>query len=51
MSAHCVLAFEAVYITPVHLVTPRNVKYDGGPHLQYDPDNGYRDICRHIWKR
>ncbi|MGD9365828.1 MAG: substrate-binding domain-containing protein [Desulfobacteraceae bacterium] len=39
------------YITPVHLVTPRNVKYDGGPHLQYDPDNGYRDIYRHIWKR
>lgn len=39
------------YITPVHLVTPRNIMHDGGPHLQYDPDNGYRDIYRRIWKR
>ena len=39
------------YITPVHLVIPKNVMYDGGQRLQYDPDNGYRDIYRRIWKR
>jgi ribose transport system substrate-binding protein len=39
------------YIMPVHLVTPANAIYDGGRRLQYDPDNGYRDIYRHIWKR
>jgi ribose transport system substrate-binding protein len=39
------------YIVPVHLVTPENVMYDGGLRLQYDPDNGYRSIYRHIWKR
>jgi ribose transport system substrate-binding protein len=38
------------YIAPVHLVTIQNVMHDGGPHLQYDPDNGYRDIYRRIWK-
>lgn len=37
------------YIAPVHLVTPNNVAFDGGPHLLYDPDNGYRDIYRRIW--
>lgn len=47
------MAQEAVsgYIVPVHLVTPENVVYDGGMNLQYDPDNGYRDIYRRIWKR
>ena len=39
------------YITPVHLVISQNVMYDGGQRLQYDPDNGYRDIYRSIWKR
>jgi ribose transport system substrate-binding protein len=39
------------YITPAHLVIPRNVMSDGGQRLQYDPDNGYRDIYRRIWKR
>jgi ribose transport system substrate-binding protein len=38
------------YIAPVHLVTPQNVMYDGGPHLQYDPDNSYREIYRHAWQ-
>ncbi|OGR11574.1 MAG: sugar ABC transporter substrate-binding protein [Desulfobacula sp. GWF2_41_7] len=38
------------YIAPVHLVTQDNVKHDGGPLLKYDPDNGYRDIYRRIWK-
>lgn len=39
------------YVAPVHLVTPENVAFDGGPRLQYDPDNGYREAYRRIWKR
>lgn len=39
------------YVAPVHLVTSENVAFDGGTRFQYDPDNGYRDIYRHIWKR
>jgi ribose transport system substrate-binding protein len=39
------------YITPVHIVTSENVGFDGGPLLRYDPENGYRDIYRGIWKR
>lgn len=39
------------YVAPVHLVTSENVAFDGGPRFQYDPDNGYRDIYRRIWKR
>jgi ribose transport system substrate-binding protein len=39
------------YVAPVHLVTPENVGFDGGPQLRYDPDNGYRDAYRAIWKR
>ncbi|HEX9045623.1 MAG TPA: substrate-binding domain-containing protein [Verrucomicrobiae bacterium] len=38
------------YLAPVHLVTPGNTAYDGGPRLQYDPDNGYREIYRRIWR-
>jgi ribose transport system substrate-binding protein len=39
------------YVAPVHLVTAKNIAFDGGPQMQYDPDNGYRDIYRRIWKR
>lgn len=39
------------YIMPVHLVTHDNIRFDGGPHLLFDPDNGYRQIYRRIWKR
>jgi ribose transport system substrate-binding protein len=39
------------YVIPVHLVTADNIIYDGGPHFRYDPDNGYREIYRRIWKR
>jgi ribose transport system substrate-binding protein len=39
------------YVFPVHLVTAENIEFDGGPYLQYDPDNGYREIYRHIWRR
>jgi ribose transport system substrate-binding protein len=39
------------YVAPVHLVTAKNIAFDGGPQMQYDPDNGYRDIYRRIWRR
>ena len=39
------------YVAPVHLVTAKNIAFDGGPQMRYDPDNGYRDIYRRIWKR
>jgi ribose transport system substrate-binding protein len=39
------------YVPSVHLVTSDNIAFDGGPHLRYDPDNGYRDVYRRIWKR
>lgn len=39
------------YVFPFHLVTPENIGYDGGPMLLFDPDNNYRQVYRHIWKR
>ncbi|HVK55092.1 MAG TPA: substrate-binding domain-containing protein [Burkholderiales bacterium] len=39
------------FVAPVHLVTPDNIGLDGGNRLLYDPDNGYRDVYRRIWKR
>jgi ribose transport system substrate-binding protein len=39
------------YVVPVHLVTPGNIAFDGGPSLLFDPDNGYRDAYRRIWMR
>jgi ribose transport system substrate-binding protein len=39
------------YVMPVHLITGDNVAFDGGPRLQFDPDNGYRDAYRRIWRR
>ena len=47
------LAHQAVtgYVAPVHLVTAKNVAFDGGPLGQYDPDNGYRAVYRRIWGR
>ncbi len=38
------------YIAPVHLVTRKNIAFDGGPQMRYDPDNGYRDVYQRIWK-
>ncbi|AMP39982.1 MULTISPECIES: substrate-binding domain-containing protein [Ralstonia solanacearum species complex] len=38
------------YVAPVHLVNRENIGSDGGPQGQYDPDNGYRNAYRHIWK-
>jgi ribose transport system substrate-binding protein len=40
---------DSGYSAPVHLVTPGNIKYDGGRHNEFDPDNGYRDRYRKIW--
>jgi ribose transport system substrate-binding protein len=37
------------FTAPVHLVTEANVASDGGKQNQYDPDNNYRDVYRHIW--
>ncbi|TKC81499.1 sugar ABC transporter substrate-binding protein [Trinickia terrae] len=39
------------YIAPVHLVTTENIAFDGGLRGQFDPDNGYRNIYRSIWRR
>ncbi len=38
------------YFAPVHLVVKDNVAFDGGDKNIYDPDNGYRDAYRKIWK-
>ena len=40
---------DSGYSTPVHLVTPTNVKFDGGQRNEFDPDNGYRDKYKKIW--
>ena len=37
------------YSAPVHLVTSANIKFDGGRHNEFDPDNGYRERYRKIW--
>ena len=37
------------YVSPVHLVTPANIEFDGGPDNVFDPDNGYRDAYKKIW--
>jgi ribose transport system substrate-binding protein len=37
------------YSTPVHLVTQSTIVFDGGPHNEFDPDNGYRNHYRAIW--
>ncbi|HSI57483.1 MAG TPA: substrate-binding domain-containing protein [Ideonella sp.] len=39
------------FVARVHLVTADNIAFDGGSRLQYDPDNGYREIYRRIWQR
>lgn len=39
------------FVIPVHLVTAENIAFDGGANMRYDPDNGYRDVYRRIWKR
>ena len=38
------------YVTSVHLVTAANIKFDGGPRNEFDPNNRYRNVYRKIWK-
>ncbi len=38
------------YVTPVHLVTPKNINQAGGDRNIYDPDNGYRAFFSNAWK-
>ncbi len=37
------------YVSPLHVVTPDNIAYDGGPDNRFDPENGYRDEYKKIW--
>ena len=37
------------FVPGVHLVTPENIAFDGGPKNVFDPDNGYRDHYKAIW--
>ena len=37
------------YVSPLHVVTPENIAYDGGPDNLFDPENGYRDEYKKIW--
>jgi len=37
------------YVSPLHVVTPANIEFDGGPENTFDPDNGYRDEYQSIW--
>ena len=39
------------YLAPVHLVVKDNISFDGGDKNVYDPDNGYRDEYKKIWKK
>lgn len=39
------------YMTPVHLVTPQTIIFDGGPKNSFDPDNGYRMAYKNIWAK
>jgi ribose transport system substrate-binding protein len=41
---------DSAYSTPVHLVTAANIQFDGGPHNEFDPDNGYRNAYKKIWR-
>jgi ribose transport system substrate-binding protein len=38
------------YFGRPHLFTAANLQLDGGPRLRFDPDNGYRDAYRRIWR-
>ena len=38
-------------VAPVHLVSANDIATDSRSRLVYDPDNGYRDVYRRIWKQ
>jgi hypothetical protein len=33
-----------------HLVTAANIKFDGGARNEFDPDNGYKEAYKKIWR-
>ena len=37
------------YVSTIHLVTPDNIGFDGGPDNVFDPANGYRETYKKIW--
>ncbi|CAN7708398.1 MULTISPECIES: substrate-binding domain-containing protein [Neorhizobium] len=39
------------YLSPLHVVTSGNVEFDGGPKNSFDPDNGYRDEYKKLWRK
>lgn len=41
---------DSGYSTSVHLITATNIKFDGGTRNEYDPDNGYRNLYKNIWR-
>ncbi|WP_394182753.1 substrate-binding domain-containing protein [Marinomonas posidonica] len=41
---------DSGFSTPVHLVTPGNIQFDGGQNDIFDPDNNYREHYKAIWK-
>jgi len=40
----------SAYFGHPRLFTAGNLHTDGGQHLRFDPDNGYRDAYRRIWQ-
>ncbi|MFC4161460.1 substrate-binding domain-containing protein [Chitinimonas lacunae] len=39
------------YVTPAKLITFSNINRDGGRQSHYDPENGYRQAYREMWRR
>ncbi|MGM9488527.1 substrate-binding domain-containing protein [Ideonella sp. YS5] len=39
------------YFGRPRLFTAANLQVDGGPRLRFDPDNGYRDVYRRLWRK
>jgi ribose transport system substrate-binding protein len=37
------------YVSPLHVVTTANVRFDGGDKNIFDPGNGYREAYAAIW--
>ena len=37
------------YGSPLHVVTAKNIEFDGGPKNTFYPGNGYKDEYIKIW--
>ncbi len=37
------------YVSPLHVVTPANIAFDGGPNNSFNPDNGYEEAYKTAW--